>query len=326
MTETQSSDVSLYKPLLTSPKFMISAFDSEVIDADIIFDSMSNSEVITLTPELIEAKDKAIETALEECDKLKIQLSTYHEHVLATHDVLYKLLTDIYAFSLRVRMSEYKQHIMTALISFLIDKNIKVQNNTSEMMIIVKSIIGPDRRRAAEYSRILEVATKENLEPKDLSNYIKRRGGIGQIYKTEEEIVSVQVNEKEKEKRLRIFRELFLIRHWGNKSSFKSSVKIINCSDEVDSERADFTVFITVFDKSTEEYRICSALNLGERQENALIKFVTKDIKNNNDELITSFNNYREKLSNFNLIPETLKSIWKNFKLLPDSRKPNLLA
>ncbi|WP_114697446.1 hypothetical protein [Polynucleobacter necessarius] len=87
--------------------------------------------------------------ALKECDALTDQAAKFQEEfIIRGNQALYKLLSDIYSFALKVRLSEYHHHIIVVMKSALKDRDIKVQENTSETMIIVKYIVGDDRKRA----------------------------------------------------------------------------------------------------------------------------------------------------------------------------------
>ncbi|QWD44043.1 hypothetical protein G6665_08370 [Polynucleobacter paneuropaeus] len=317
--ETVLDKVATSVSLLENPKVTFSSSSHDPLsDLDRMFDSMSKSDAESITPEMVEAKDKAIELAFEECLKLRDDHMKFFDLISAAHDTLYQSLADIYAFVLRVQLSEYKQHIKTAMISNLMDKGVKIQTNTSDLMIIVKTIIGSDRRRASEYCRVLEVAMRENVAPKDLASYIKLRGGVNAIYATESECVAKKLGEKERETRTSYFMELFDIRHWANQSSFSTPVKVIQNSDEIDCSRAKFTVFLTLFDKKEQIYKICSAHNLGEKQERNFIKHITRDIHDTNEVLKEKLFAYRSKLVELKLVPDVLQKIWGQLKMITD--------
>jgi len=317
--ENVKNDSAVSHSLLDHPKVKISSSSPDPWnDLNQMFDSMSKSAAESITPEMVEAKDTAIELALNECLKLTSEHNKFYDLISAAHDTLYVSLADMYAFSLRVQLSEYKQHIMTAMISNLLDQGIKIQKNTSDLMIIIKTIIGSDRRRASEYCRVLEVAMRENLAPKDLPGYIKLRGGVSAIYATESELVAKKLGEKEREIRTSYFQELFEIRHWANKSSFSTPIKVIQNSDEIDCNRAKFTVFLTLFDKKEQIYKICSAHNLGEKQERNLIKYITRDIKDSNEILKEKLIAYRQKLVEMKLVPDIIGKLWEKSNLLTD--------
>jgi hypothetical protein len=317
--ETVLDKVATSVSLLENPKVTFSSSSHDPLsDLDRMFDSMSKSDAESITPEMVEAKDKAIELAFEECLKLRDDHMKFFDLISAAHDTLYQSLAEIYGFALRVQLSEYKHHIKTAMISNLMDKGVKIQTNTSDLMIIVKTIIGSDRRRASEYCRVLEVAMRENVAPKDLASYIKLRGGVNAIYATESECVAKKLGEKERETRTSYFMELFDIRHWANQSSFSTPVKVIQNSDEVDCLRAKFTVFFTLYDEKEELYKICSAYNLGEKQERNFIKHITRDIHDTNEVLKEKLFAYRSKLVELKLVPDVLQKIWGQLKMITD--------
>ena len=317
--ETVLDKVAASVSLLENPKVTFSSSSHDPLsDLDRMFDSMSKSDAESITPEMVEAKDKAIELAFEECLKLRDDHMKFFDLISAAHDTLYQSLAEIYGFALRVQLSEYKHHIKTAMISNLMDKGVKIQTNTSDLMIIVKTIIGSDRRRASEYCRVLEVAMRENVAPKDLASYIKLRGGVNAIYATESECVAKKLGEKERETRTSYFMELFDIRHWANQSSFSTPVKVIQNSDEVDCLRAKFTVFFTLYDEKEELYKICSAYNLGEKQERNFIKHITRDIHDTNEVLKEKLFAYRSKLVELKLVPDVLQKIWGQLKMITD--------
>jgi len=320
LLQNASNNTSVFnQPLLENPKVKISSSSPDPWnDLNQMFDSMSKSAAESITPEMVEAKDTAIELALNECLKLTSEHNKFYDLISAAHDTLYQSLADIYAFVLRVQLSEYKQHIKTAMISILMDKGVKIQSNTSDLMVIVKTIIGADRRRASEYCRVLEVAMRENLTPKDLPNYIKLRGGVTAIYSTESELVAKKLGEKERELRTYYFQELFEIRHEANKSSFSTPIKVIQNSDEIDCSRAKFTVFLTLFDKKEQVYKICSAHNLGEKQERNLIKYITRDIKDSNEILKEKLIAYRQKLVEMKLVPDIVGKLWGKLNMITD--------
>jgi hypothetical protein len=159
---------------------------------------------------------------------------------------------------------------------------------------------------------------RENVAPKDLASYIKLRGGVNAIYATESECVAKKLGEKERETRTSYFMELFDIRHWANQSSFSTPVKVIQNSDEVDCLRAKFTVFFTLYDEKEELYKICSAYNLGEKQERNFIKHITRDIHDTNEVLKEKLFAYRSKLVELKLVPDVLQKIWGQFKMITD--------
>ncbi len=306
-----------------------SASSSESIDEEINVDSFfgttTNDQAQAFRKEDVYKKDQEVMLALKECDALTDQATKFQEEfIIRGNQALYKLLSDIYSFALKVRLSEYHHHIIVAMKSALKDRDIKVQENTSETMIIVKYIVGGDRKRASNYARILEVATKENLAAKDLVDYIARRGGIGQIHTTEQENAAKQLGEKSQEKRLGVFREMLICREWESKTDLAFAEKAHLHSDEEDCKRADFVFFMARYDRSKGVYKILHAHNFGQKFENQMIRFMTKGVKANLETLETNLRNYCQKLIDAQKVPEVIANIWRKGRLqLPTKQAVN---
>lgn len=299
---------------------------ADEVNVDAFFGQASKEQAAELRPEDIDKKDQVIMLALKECDELTRQSNHFQEEfVVRGNQALYKLLSDIYTFALKVQLSEYHHHIIVAMRSALKDRNIRVQDNTSEMMVVVKYIVGADRKRAANYTRVLEVAVKENLAAKDLIDYINRRGGVSQIYQTEQEASAKQLGALSQEKRLEVLREILLCKEW--ESTFDLSYKnpVHEHSDELDCRRSKFVFFVARFDQSKGVYKILNAHNFGEKFELQVIRFMAKGVKSNLEALETSLHNYCQKLIDSKKVPEVIANIWRKGRLqLSDNAMPNV--
>jgi len=73
-----------------------------------------------------------------------------------------------------------------------------------------------------------------------------------------------------------------------------------------------------LFDSKEQVYKICSAHNLGEKQERNLIKYITRDIKDSNETLRDKLVSYRRKLVELNLVPEIIGKLWEKFNSITD--------
>lgn len=289
---------------------------NEELNVDSFFGNTSKEKASELRPEDVAKKDQEIVLALKECDQLSEDATHFqNEYVLRGNQALYKLLSDIYSFVLKVQLSEYRHHIIVAMISALKDRDIKVQENTSEMTVVVKYIVGRDRKRAANYARVLEIAIKENLASKDLVDYINRRGGIGQIYATEQECAAKQLGVKVQDKRLNIFREMLICREWESTIDFSFNGTPHTHSDEIDCKRSDFVFFMARRNGSTGNYKILHAHNFGEKFENQIIRFMTKGVKHNLETLENNLRLYCKKLIDTNKVPEVIANIWRKGRL-----------
>jgi len=281
------------------------------LDIDPIFGSYTKDESISLLPEQIEQKDKEVELALQECAQLTKEADQFiQDYVFRGNQALYKLLTNIYGFAIRVQLSEYHQHIITTMTSVLKERDVKVQVNTSNLMIIVKYIVGNDRRRASNYCRVLEIAMKENLAPKGLADYITRRGGIGNIYATEQDISAKQIGDKLQSKRQGIFRNILINKAFDSTNEITYSSPLIPLSSDDDLKRSDFVFFMTRYDKSKKIYKVIGAHQFGEAFEGTIIRFMTRGNKKDTESLVQLMHAHQDSIIEKKLVPAVIANIW----------------
>lgn len=289
------------------------AVPEDEVCIDSFFSNQSKERVLSLRPEDVEKKDTEVELALQECDKLTQQVKDYHEQfVVRGNQALYRLLADIYGFALKIRLSEYRSHIHVAMISALRDRDIKVQENTSEMTVLVKYIVGSDRRRAANFSRVLEVALKENLSANDLPAYIERRGGIAQIHATEQESFAKEQGLVIQDKRTALLREMLINKAWESSITLNYGTEVFaHGLDGIDNARSDFVFFMTRFDQSKKCFKVLHAHKFGEKFENQLIRRMTQGVKADVETLQSSIARYRQSLVDKKLVPDFIAEIWQ---------------
>ena len=305
----------------------VTTIDTEVlkddIDIDSFFGNISKEESSMIRPEDVERKEQEVILALKECDDLIIEANAFQQNfIVRGNQELYRLLSEIYAFALKVRMSEYRHHINEAMILALKDREIRIQENTSEMMVIIKYIVGQDRKRAGNYCRVLEIAIKENLAAKDLPEYIAHRGGISQIYSTEQENDAKAQGSKIQEKRLAIFREMLICREWESNFEINYPHEPHLHSDDDDCKRSDFVFFMARKDRLTGSYKILHAHKFGARFENQVIRLMTSVNKISLSDLEKNLRRYREILIEKKIIPDVIANIWKRSLLVgPDTSK-----
>jgi len=289
---------------------------SDEVNVDAFFGNISKEDASLIRPEDIEKKDQEVSLALKECDALIQEADKFHQNFVVRGNLeLYKLLSSIYAFVLKVQLSEYHHHVMVAMISTLKDRGIKVQENTSELMVIIKYILGGDRKKAVNYARVLEIATKENLAAKDLPDYISRRGGISQIYATELDCLNNHQGVKVQEKRIRLFREMLICKEWESTFEVAYPNDAHMHSDEIDCKRSDFVFLMTRYDKSKGVYKVLHAHKFGERFENQIIRFMTHGNKMDVDKLESNLRNYCQKLVSKKIVPDVIARIWQSGRL-----------
>jgi hypothetical protein len=237
-------------------------------------------------------KQSAVESILASGDTLAQEYKDYEtEFVTRGNKVLYGLLTKIYKYALEIDFSNstLKEEILAGMRKHLKDiHGVKTTMNTPWLTTVIKYIVKSDRQTASNYSRVLRVAHMNDIAVKDLTAYIEKKGGIGSIQASDDEIAKRNNDKNENKKRLEFMRKAFWIHarktkhvltYSGELTEFSKS-PLLNYSDStVDAkfEKAgEFTVFITGHDLANDEYRIIYACEFDQKFENGLLNYISK--------------------------------------------------
>ena len=242
---------------------------------------------------------KEIESVIQFSDALAEKNKKYHEdYVVRGNHALYVVLAEIYALALKIESSTARDHILKEMRSKLKDRQIKTQFNTPTMTVLIKYVVGSDRQTAANYSRVLNIAMSENLTPKELPDYISRRGGIGQIHALEGESAAKKLGSKQSKDRIRVITDMLQLLGVSSDNSFKYNLEIkqLNADKQNGAETGRFATFLTVFDESSRTYKIVNGFDLGQTYEDSLVRLLMKDATNNVDALKKNLRNFKEHL------------------------------
>lgn len=240
------------------------------------------------TPKLKESSDRKtkreieVEKTVKTCDLLAEKHRKYNDdYIVRGNQALYELLADIYKAALALDKSDYKYEIHRKLRDILKTRDIKVQSNTPDLTLLVKYVVGSDRKRATNYSRVLKIALNEELAPEELANYISRRGGIGQIHDVEANSIAKQMGEKVTKERLELMKEYLILSQWAADKpaefQFEGDIMRHNMHKQTLSEEATFAVFLADYDEQKNVYRVISGHDLGRTYEDCLLRFIIKN-------------------------------------------------
>ena len=282
----------------------IDAATDEALDITSLF-SIGAKNSLDIRPSDKKVQDKEVVDALKAGDALSVKNELYHkEYVVRGNQALYELLADIYALALKINMSVSKANILDAMRKKLKDRNIKTQFNTPTMTTVIKYVVGSERQTAANYSRVLSIAMEENLAPNELSAYISRRGGIGQIHNIETMEHAKKLGEKESKERLDILREYYSYSRYNSTEKFNYGGDTLqhNFEKKTDKETSTFCFFMTTYDDVKDEYTIISAHDLGKTYEDALLRTIFKDATNDLSRLRNGLRRFEEGLIKDNKI------------------------
>lgn len=246
---------------------------------------------------------------MKNCDLLAEKHRKYNaDYIVRGNEALYEVLTDIYKMAVQLDKSDYKHEIHAKLRAILKERDIKTQMNTPELTLIIKYVVGGDRKRATNYSRVLKIALMEGLPPEELSSYISRRGGIGQIFDTEANSIAHEFGKKLTKERLALSKEFLLLSQWVDPVEFKYEKAILQHNDHkmTKSENASFAVFLADYDQTKDVYRVISGHDLGRTYEDCLLRFIIKDAVGDVEKIKEGITIFKKNLLDANRLPKGL--------------------
>lgn len=231
----------------------------------------------------ITPKEKEVTATIKECDLLAEKHSNYEEEfIVRGNKALYDLLQGIYAVALRINKSDFRFETISMLRSALSERNIKTQLNTPDLTILIKYIVGANRKNAANYSRVLRVALEDKVPADALSDYVSRRGGMSQIQTTEGKASSKQSLRDSNKEKLALLKEFLKLSQWESGIEFKYDrpISVCNAAKQTAKETSSFCFFLADYDALNDVYRIIQNYDLGHSYESNVLRFIIKDTSN----------------------------------------------
>jgi hypothetical protein len=225
------------------------------------------------------------------------------------HQALYELLASIYSLALRVEESPHRDNIVEAIRTDLKDKHsISIQANSSPIAAMVRYVVRTDKVNATRYVKVLTVAREESISVVDLPAYITRRGGVSQAQEKESVAVSKKAGDKSTKERTALIREFYSLMGMTSSMDFQynGEVNLHNEGKDKDSEASSFCVFMA-HHVGADKYKMISANDLGRSWEDNLVKFLGKGMPNNLYLLETGIRNYKRRIAQDPLQPESLR-------------------
>ena len=300
--------------LVVSEKVNIKVIDAANDTFDSLFGLHSASKVATLPKERASKREKEVTQVITDCDLLAAKNKSYENDFISRgNQALYDLLQGMYGMALHLDKSDFKYEIIAKMRDVLKARDIKVQVNTPDLTVLVKYVVGSDRKRATNYSRILKVALEESLPVNELANYISRRGGIGQIHETEAKSVAHQVGAKTTKERLALMKEYLRLSQWDSGVEFKYDKPIIqhNSDNQNKSETSSFCFFLADYDEVNNVYRVIGAHDFGKSYEDNILRFIIKGASNDINVIQNGITRYKQKLISNNTVPVNLRESLK---------------
>ena len=229
------------------------------------------------------------------------------------NQALYELLGSIYGLALRIEESPEKDKIVEAIRKDLFDNHeIKIQSKSTPISAMVRYVIRAEKGNATRYTKVLDVARKENISVIDLPAYINRRGGLIKAQELESITVAKTAGDKSSKERTELIREYFQLVGITSKNNFQFNGDVIVHSEPKDPQKqqvaasSSFCVFVA-HHVTGDEYKMISANDLGKPWEDSLVKYLGKGMPSNLYLLERGLRNFKRTISMDPTQPESLR-------------------
>lgn len=114
--------------------------------------------------------------------KLFDERSLFEQEMIArTNEGLYKILADVYALYVKAEKGDCLKESVTEMKKVLSERGIKTQINTKATTVFVRYVFNSDRKRAYNYTRVLDAALKDEIAPDNFAKYIADNNGIEEM-------------------------------------------------------------------------------------------------------------------------------------------------
>ncbi|MBU3615381.1 hypothetical protein ICN46_10810 [Polynucleobacter sp. Latsch14-2] len=122
-------------------------------------------------------------TLISEADGLASEYeSFYSNYIVAGRTALYQSLGKMYALAQKLDQSADKQEQVASMRKILSEKyNIRTQENTSDVAVLVRYITRADRKTTHVYARAIEAAKANEVPELHFARYLEQEGGVERI-------------------------------------------------------------------------------------------------------------------------------------------------
>lgn len=183
---------------------------------------------------------------ISQAEELAIEHDLFNDQYIVTgRRKLYELLSKIMELAEQFEASPDKEDLFFNLRYKLKEANIKAQENTSDVALLVKYITRADRKTAHVYTKAIETAMACHFKAAELPDLIKSKGGIEKLRLNEEENPAEVVKRLLENERLLLTREFLQSRSYVPFARFPAPAEF----DDIYSNHCEF------------EYLVCTKVN-----------------------------------------------------------------
>ncbi|MDP3121305.1 hypothetical protein [Polynucleobacter sp.] len=183
---------------------------------------------------------------ISQAEELAIEHDLFNDQYIVTgRRKLYQLLSKIMELAEQFQASPDKEDLFFNLRYKLKESNIKVQENTSDVALLVKYITRADRKTAHVYSRAIETAMACHYKAAELPDLISSKGGLEKLKLGVEENPAAALKQQLEDERLLLTREFLQSRSYVPFARFPAPKEF----DGIYSDNCEF------------EYLVCTQVN-----------------------------------------------------------------
>lgn len=183
-----------------------------------------NTEVIEIEV-LPPAKLEISRSLIAQADDLAAEHESFHDrYILGGRVALYDLLGKIYELAQKLDDSCDKEDQISLMRVVLAEKyQIRTQENTPDLTVLVRYITRADRKTAHVYARAIEAAKSNKVSPLELPEYLEEQGGVERIRANSVEGVENGPSQESLEERVDLARRYLIARKEYPVTSFAVS-------------------------------------------------------------------------------------------------------
>jgi len=250
----------------------------ESFDLSAFNPTFTSTRAVSIRPSSVSAAVTDFVKETQELSKLGTQYEI--EVVQRGNEQLYELLASVYSLALRIEQHAQAQAVLEAIRKdYTESTGAELSKKATAMSIITRYVIRTDKSSATRYTQVLEVMKREDRAPQEIPAQIRSRGGLSAIQKSQAETVANKLSDSDRKARLKLMREYMTCMGIATKNgfSFEGSIQQFKAQDQTSNESASFTVFITLWDEASGQYKVVQGCDLGKSKEDQLLKILVED-------------------------------------------------
>lgn len=113
---------------------------------------------------------------------LFVERVQFEEEMLArTNKGLYEILAKVYALYIKAEKDACLKESVAEMKKVLYERGIKTQKNTKATTVFVRYVFNSDRKRAYNYTQVLDAALKDEIAPNNFAKYVADNNGIEEM-------------------------------------------------------------------------------------------------------------------------------------------------